>query len=348
MLTYDNIGVVGSGSWGTTIAHLLGKHGHKILLWCKDTEILEDIRKNHRNTKYTYDFPLSEKIQPIPDLETIGKRCEIIIIAVPSQDFRDVAYHLGNHLHGDQILVSACQGMEADTHHLMSQILREETCVKKIGVLSGPNLFQEILKGSPSAAIIGSNYHEVIRKNIQIFSSQDFKLYGSEDVPGVELSGIIKNVIAIAAGISDGIGFGNNTKALVITRGIAEMARIGIKFGAKPITFTGLSGIGDLIVTCSSKLSHNYRVGYYLAQGQNLAQTMRELGVVAEGVQTAKVLHSFAMQYHISVPIIDGVYQILYENRPISQVVVELMNRMSQFEFDPTMSFELGSESHRE
>lgn len=344
MANYDSIGVVGSGSWGTTIAHLLGKHGQKILLWCKDRETFDDIQQNRRNSKYTYDFPLSEKIQPVIDLESVGHRCEIIIIAVPSQDFRETAYRLGNYLRGDQILISACQGLEASSYCLMSKILREETCVKKIGVLSGPNLFQEILKGSPSAAVIGSNYHEVIHKSIQLFSSQDFKLYGSEDVPGVELSGIIKNVIAIGAGISDGVGFGYNTKALLITRGISEMARIGIQFGAKPITFTGLSGIGDLIVTCSSKLSHNYRVGYYLAQGQSLSQILRELGAMAEGVNTAKVLHEFSKRYNIIAPIIEGVYSILYENCPIAQVVNDLMSRMAQFEFDPTMYFELKKE----
>ncbi len=341
MQGYDSIGVVGAGSWGTTISHLLGKHGQRVLLWTKESDIIEDIRQNHRNSKYTYDFPLSEKIFPTSDLEQIAKRCEIIFVAVSSQNFRETVYQLGNFVHGDQILICGGQGLEANTHSLMSQILREETCVKKIGVFSGPNLFQEILKGSPSAGVIASNYHEVIRKSIQIFSTPDFKLYGSEDVPGVELSGIIKNVIAIAAGISDGIFFGNNTKALIITRGISEMARIGLKFGAKPITFTGLAGIGDLIVTCSSKLSHNYRVGYYLAQGQSLSQILKEMGSTAEGIETSKVLHEFADKFKISLPIIEGVYQIIYQNRVISDVVAELMARMSQFEFDPTLSTEL-------
>ncbi len=341
MQNYDSIGVVGANSWGTTLAHLLGKHGHRVLLWAKEPEIVEDIHQNHRNAKFTYDFPLSEKIVPTQDLEQVARRCEVVIVSLSSQLFRPIVYQLGNFLHADQILISACQGLESGTHCLMHQIIQEETCIKKIGVLSGPNLFQEILKGSPSAGVIASRYHEVIHKNIHIFSSPDFKLYGSEDVPGVELSGIIKNVIAIAAGIADGLGFGSNTKALVVTRGISEMARIGVKFGAKPITFTGLAGIGDLIVTCSSKLSPNYRVGYYLAQSQSLSQILRELGTIAEGVSTVKVLHEFIVKMKLSLPILGGVYTVLYENRPIPEVVAELMNRMSQFEFDPTMYTEL-------
>ena len=205
------------------------------------------------------------------------------------------------------------------------------------GVLSGPNLFQEILNGSPSATVIGSRYTEIIKKGIQIFASNHFKVYGSDDIVGVELGGVVKNVVAIAAGIADGMEYGDNTKSLLITRGMSEMGRIGSQMGARPITFTGLAGIGDMMVSCSSQLSRNYRVGYNLARGKSLSQIMKEMYSVAEGINTAKVLHELAQEKKFKTPIMEGVYQILYQNRNIQEVVVDLMNRMALFEIDMTL-----------
>ncbi len=337
MQSYDCVGVVGGGSWGTTLAHLLGKNGNKALLWLRDKESYLDIKENHRNRKHTYEIPLSEKIYPTMDLEEIAKRCEIIVVAIPSNNFRQVTYLLGNQVKANQILVSACKGLEPQTHYSMTEILKEETCVKKIGVLSGPNLFQEILKGSPSAGVIASEYQEVIKKIKDIFGSSSYKIYGSQDVTGVELGGVMKNVVAIASGIADGLGFGNNTKALALTRGISEMVKLGMKLGASPWTFTGLSGLGDMLVTCSSPLSRNYRVGYYLAQGQKLPQILEEMKAVAEGVNTAKVLHEYCKDNQLDLPIMEGVYQILHEGKPISQVLSELMHRLSHLEMDTSL-----------
>jgi glycerol-3-phosphate dehydrogenase (NAD(P)+) len=204
-------------------------------------------------------------------------------------------------------------------------------------MLSGPNLYGEVLQGNPSATVIASRYKEVVEEGIRLFTSPSFKVYGSEDVLGVELGGVIKNVIAIAAGIVDGLNFGANSKAFLITRGMTEMGRIGLKFGANPVTFTGLAGIGDLVVTCSSKLSRNYRVGYYLAQEKTLAQILQEMKMVAEGVNTCKVLHEAAQELHMEIPIIEGVYQIVHQNRNIREVIAELMARRSYLEIDPTM-----------
>lgn len=337
MINYDSIGIVGGGSWGTTLAHLLGKNGHRSLLWMRDQNAYMDIKENRRNRKHTYDVLLSEKIYPTMDLEEVALRCEIIIIAIPSSNFREVTYLLGNHVKGDQILISACKGLEPETHYSMTEIIKEETCAKKIGVLSGPNLFQEILKDSPSAGVIASEYQEATKKIKDAFCSSSYKIYTSEDIVGVELGGVMKNVIAIASGIADGLGFGSNTKALVLTRGIAEMVKIGLRLGANPYTFTGLSGLGDMFVTCSSSLSRNYRVGYYLAQGQKLSQILEELKAVAEGVNTSKVLHEYCRDNSLELPIINGVYQILYENKPIQQVLAELMNRLSDLEMDNTL-----------
>ena len=185
--------------------------------------------------------------------------------------------------------------------------------------------------------MIGSRYHEVIKKTIALFSCDIFRVYGSEDAAGVELGGVIKNVIAIAAGVADGFDYGINTKALLMTRGISEMGRIGNKLGAKPITFTGLAGIGDMIVTCSSELSRNYRIGYYLAQGKTMAQIMENTPMLAEGITTAKVLNDFAQRHQISAPITNGICQILHHGRPIKAVVHELMARFALFEIDSNL-----------
>lgn len=185
--------------------------------------------------------------------------------------------------------------------------------------------------------MIASEYQEVIKKAEEIFSSSFYKIYGSNDLVGVELGGVMKNVVAIASGIADGLGFGNNTKALVLTRGISEMVKVGLKLGASPWTFNGLSGLGDMLVTCSSPLSRNYRVGYYLAQGQKLPQILEEMKAVAEGVNTAKVLHEYCRANQIDLPIMEGVYQILYENKPISHVLSELMNRLAHLEMDTNL-----------
>ena len=332
MPNYDCVGVIGGGSWGTTLAHILGKNGYKTLLWLRDPDIIQEIKENQRNSGYTHDFALSDKIIPTDDLKEVADRCELMIVAIPSGSFRKVLYQLGNHVKGDQILVSACKGMEVETCCSMTEIFKVETCVKKIGVLSGPNLFQEILKGNPCAAVIASKFHEVLHKVVEKFNCRGFRVYTNEDVIGVELGGVIKNVIAIAAGMADGLGFGNNTKALLMTRGIAEMRRIGVKIGANSLTFAGLSGLGDMLVTSSSKLSRNYRVGYYLAQGQNLAKILQDMNSVAEGINTSKVLHEFCLFSKVRVPIIEGVYQILYENKSMRQVVCELMAQPAHLE----------------
>lgn len=337
MQSYDCVGVLGGGSWGTTLAHLLGENGHKALLWLRDPKIMEEINRERRNSKYLGDHALSAGITALGDLAEIARRCEIIVLAIPGNGFREVVYSLGHHLGGNQILISACKGLEAGTHSRMTQVIREECCVKKVGVLSGPNLSEEIMRRNPSATVLASNYHEVIEKGLKIFSSKIFKVYGSEDVMGAELGGVIKNVIAIAAGIVDGLEFGANTKAFLMTRGIHEMGKVGQLMGADPITFTGLSGIGDLIVTCSSKLSRNYRVGYYLSQGQRLDQILQEMKMVAEGVNTCKVLCEFSREAGVELPITEGVYKILYENRGIPEVIEELMARKSYLELDATL-----------
>lgn len=336
-MAYDAVGVMGGGSWGTTLAHLLGQNGHQVLLWLRDPQMKDEVNTHHRNSKYLGEHVISQNVTATAETREVAERCQVIIMAVPSGGFREVAYHLGNDLKGDHILISACKGLEAGTYHRMTTIIREETCARKIGVLSGPNLSAEIMGGSPSATTIASHYHEVVEKGIALLGSQVFKVYGNDDPLGVELGGVIKNVIAIAAGIIDGLGFGANTKAFLMTRGLHEMGKIGAKLGANPMTFTGLSGIGDIIVTCSSNLSRNYRVGYHLARGKKLEEILQEMKMVAEGVNTCRVLHDYSKEVKTELAIVDGVYDIVHNGKNIQEVIAELMARKAYFEIDSNL-----------
>lgn len=334
MNRYDSVGVLGGGSWGTTLAHLLGINNKKALLWLRSPDAITEINTKHRNSKYTKDYAISENIIATNDLEKVAKHCEIIIVAIPSHSFRKVSYELGNFIRGDQILLSACKGLEQKTRSRMTNILTEETCCKKIGTIAGPNLFEEILKGHPSATVVSSYFDEVIIKTIQAFGSEKFRVYGNKDVVGTELGGAIKNIIAIAAGIIDGLNFGNNSKALLVTRGIKEMSRIGNKLEANTLTFNGLAGVGDTMVTCASNLSRNYRVGYHLALGKSLKYILDNIVSVAEGINTSKVIYEFAQEIGVDVPIIQGVYEIVHENKNIMEVITTLMQRKSLWEID--------------
>ena len=336
MSDYDCVGVVGGGTWGTTLANLLGKNGHKTLLWLRNEDIRAEINQKHLNTKYTRHFPISENVIATGSIQEVAERCELIVVAVPSQSFREISYALGNHIRGDQMLLSGSKGLETKTYSRMTTILREETCCKKVGVISGPNFAEEILKEHPTATVVASSFHEVIAKALQLFPSKYFRVYGNDDLVGAELGGAVKNVIAIAAGIIDGLEYGSNTKALLITRGVKEMSRIGVHLGANPFTFTGLTGLGDTMLTCSSKLSRNYRVGYYLAQGKTLDYIRNNLVTTAEGLHNAKVLHEFSLSAGINIPIMEGVYRIIYETIPIQEVISWLMLRKSDWEIDPT------------
>ncbi len=338
MVKYDSVGVLGGGSWGTTLAHLLGLNGQNVLLWLRDEKSCQELNDRHLNKKYTNETLISERVTATTSLEEVALRCEIITLAIPSHAFRKVAYELGNYLQADQILLSACKGLESKTYARMSSVLEEETCCQKIGALAGPNLYKEILSGHPSATVVASSFHEVIWKSIEVYSSKNFRVYGNDDLAGVELGGAIKNVIAIAAGIMDGLNYGSNVKALLLTRGITEMSRIGIQIGANPLTFTGLTGVGDTMVTCTSPLSRNYQVGYCLAKGETLESILENVVTIAEGVNTAKVLHDFAQSKGLEIPIIEGVYQVLYEKRDVMDVIFESMQRKASWEIDPTFT----------
>ena len=310
-----DVTVVGGGSFGTTLASLLTEQGWRVRLWMRRKEQAREINRDHINSRYLPDFKLPAKLKATTDLEAAVKPAPVIIMAIPTASFRDVASLVGNHVRGDQVLVHATKGLERETFKRMSEILREETCSLKIGVISGPNLAVEVMRGNPAGAVIASHYQEVIEKVEELFAGSRMRMYGGRDVIGTELGGAFKNIVALATGVSDGMGFGDNSKALVMTRGLNEMVRFSVALGANILTFGGLAGIGDMIATCASPLSRNYRVGFGMAKGKKLEKVIKELGQVAEGVPTTAAVWSQAIEMGITddLPIVRAVHGVLYE-----------------------------------
>ena len=321
-----DIVIVGGGSFGTALASILSEMGRRVVWWVRNAEQAREIDKKHRNSRYMPGHKLPEDIQVTTDLEAAVRRTQTILMAIPSRSFREVARTLGDYVEGDQILVHTTKGFEIDTFKRMSTILREETHTLKIGVLSGPNLAAEIMAGHPAGATVASHYDEVIGTIQKLFKGERLRVYGGHDVVGTEVGGAFKNIIALASGMSDGIGFGDNTKALLLTRGLSEMARVGVALGADVFTFCGLTGIGDLMCTCASPLSRNYQVGERLARGESLDEILNDMTQVAEGVPTTAAMHRFATSIGLDLPIVHAFYNILYKGRSISKAIKKLMS----------------------
>ncbi len=321
-----SVGVVGGGSWGTALAQLLADNGQDVLFWMRHAEVAEEINRTRRNRRYLPEAELGAHVEATTDLARVGSECRVILMVVPSHGLRAVARELGDHLDGGHVLIHGVKGIEPGTFKRMTEILREETCCRKIGVLSGPNLAKEVALKQPSAAVIASRFDEVVQTGRDLLWSSSFRVYGSSDVVGVEIAGAIKNVMAIAAGLAEGLGFGMNTMALLVTRGLAEIARLGVAEGARLETFQGLAGIGDLMATCFSPLSRNHRVGEHLAAGQTLDQIVRSMDQVAEGVKTTRTVHEMAGELGVYMPITEGVHRILFESVPPREVLASLMD----------------------
>lgn len=319
------IGVVGGGSWGTAVAYLAGQQGREVVHWMRDAESVEAVRRWRKNPRYLPELALPEGIEPTTELEEVARRCKLVLVVVPSSALKEVVGRLGDHLSGDHMLVHGTKGFEAGTLRRMSQILQEESCCLKLGVISGPNLAAEVAAGQPSATVIASRYPAVQAAVAEALSGPNFLVYTSRDVIGAEVGGALKNILAIAAGMASALGFGDNTKALLLTRGLAEIASLGVHLGAEADTFAGLSGLGDLMATCFSPLSRNHQVGMRLAQGEALPEIIASMRQVAEGVRTTKEVHAFAQRAGLAMPITAAVHRVLYDGVPPRQVLEELM-----------------------
>jgi len=331
------IGVIGSGSYGTCLAKLLGDAGHEVVLWCRSPELAEELTKTRENQVYLPGFRLPETVEVTANLEAAVSDKDIVLGVTPSHAVRDVFIRAVEYMGPDTVVVNASKGLEEGTYDRIDQVYTEilpERMAKRAAFLSGPTFAKEVAAGQPSAIVVAGRDPDTVCYVQEQFSTDRFRVYSSTDVIGVQIGGALKNVVAIAAGISDGLGFGHNARAALITRGLAEISRIGTQLGADPLTFAGLSGMGDLVLTCAGDLSRNRRVGLALGQGQKLADIVKDMRMVAEGVKTTKVAHELAAKLGIEAPIADYVYRVLYEDRPAGEGISALMTRSLKAETD--------------
>ncbi len=332
--TIQNIAVIGDGQWGTTLAIGLVKNGYPVKLWGPFPEYIRKIQKNRYNSKFLPGIRLPDGLQCVDKLEEAIDNSKFIVFAVPSKFTPDVLIKIKKlkiNL-SDKIILSVTKGIDNTTLQRMSEIIKDQLDHVTVAVLSGPTIAIEVAKGLASTAVIATKDIKLAKKLQAIFNSEYFRIYTNSDVIGVELGGSIKNIIAVACGICDGLGLGTNTKAAILTRGLAEMARLGKALGAKQKTFSGLSGLGDLATTCFSPKSRNRCVGEKIGKGQSVKAILGAMDMVAEGIETVKGAYKLSRKYKVSMPITEEVYNIVYNKKDPSQAVMDLMTRKMKSE----------------
>ncbi len=334
------LAILGAGSWGTALALILADNAHRICLWARSQEHAKALQRERENRRYLPGFPLPSGIEVTSCLEEALAETEGVIFAVPSDAVRSVAESIRSLLPPSAFVLSATKGLEEGTGFRMSQVLMEvlPEVEKRLAVLSGPNLAVEMARGVPTATVVAAFHEETARHIQQVFAQQSvptFRVYTSTDVVGVELGGAVKNAIAIGIGVCDALGYGDNARAAFMTRGLMETIRLGRAQGAKAETFSGLSGVGDLIATAHSRLSRNYRVGYGIGQGKALEEVLREIGQVAEGVPTTRVLCSLAQRYGVEMPLSQALHCLLFEGFSPEEIIRNLMLRPLKSEGTP-------------
>ncbi|MHA6251088.1 NAD(P)H-dependent glycerol-3-phosphate dehydrogenase [Oceanobacillus sp. CAU 1775] len=331
-----SIAVLGAGSWGTALSIVLADNGHDVRLWSHKQEQVDLINETHRNDAYlAADLP--EKIVAYADLKAAIQEVEAIVIVVPTKAIREVTNILKDIIGEGTTIIHATKGIEPNTLKRVSEMIAEEIpkySYDDIVVLSGPSHAEEVALRHPTTVTVASNNQEAALLAQSLFNSDCFRVYTSNDVLGIELGGALKNIIALGAGISDGLGFGDNAKAALMTRGLAEIARLGASLGANPLSFLGLSGVGDLIVTCTSVHSRNWRAGNLLGKGHELDDVLEQMGMVVEGVRTVKAAYQFAKEQNVEMPITTGIYQLIFEDKSPKEVVNQLMSRDKREEMD--------------
>jgi glycerol-3-phosphate dehydrogenase (NAD(P)+) len=326
------IAILGDGGWGTTLAILLSKKGYSVTLWGAFAEYAKTMAKTRYNPKFLPGIKIPRQIKIIHDIKNAVGNQEIVVLAIPSQYTRLTLRKIGDSFAKKTIFLSVSKGIEIGSSKRISEVIRAELGPVKLAVLSGPTIASEVANEIPTTAVVASADKQ-IRKTIQtVFSTKRFRVYTNPDVIGVELGGSLKNVIAIACGVSDGLGFGTNTKAAILTRGVAEISRLGVAMGAKLETFSGISGLGDLVTTCISKQSRNRSVGELIGKGKCLKEIYQHMQTVAEGVPTAKSAYALSLKYKIDMPIIREVYRLLYKNKSPRLAVKDLMTRKNKEE----------------
>lgn len=332
------VSVLGSGSWGTAMAMCLANNSHNILLWSRKEETTEELAKTRINEKYLPGVVLPKNIDYTSDISKCAD-ADVIIVATPSHTVRVVCANIAPYVRDGQIIVSISKGFDTEKYNRLSQVIKEEIPNCVVAAMSGPSHAEEVVKKLPTTNVVACEDIEIAKYIQKIFISEHFRIYTTDDIIGVELGGSLKNVIALCAGVSDGLGYGDNTKAALMTRGMAEIIRLGHAMGARYETFTGLSGIGDLIVTCTSMHSRNRRAGILIGQGKTLEEAQQEVKMVVEGVKTAKAVKYLSQKYNVEMPISEAAYGVLFEGVSVKESVSALMNRAMRSEREKYTTF---------
>jgi glycerol-3-phosphate dehydrogenase (NAD(P)+) len=322
--------VLGAGSWGTVLATVLADNGFEVIMWARRESTVREINEHHRNSRYIPDVHLPRSIRATTSIEEAIRDREMVLFVVPSQSMREVARAAAPHLRKDALIIHASKGFELDSLKRMSEVLKEELPTglrEKIAVLSGPSHAEEVAKKSPTTVVVSSERQQTAELAQSYLINPYFRVYTNPDMVGVEIGGSLKNIIALGAGLSDGLGFGDNAKAALVTRGLAEITRLGMAMGARPITFAGLAGVGDLVVTCTSRHSRNWRAGHMLSQGMSLDEVLERMGMVVEGVKTTRAAYRLAQQYQVEMPITNELHAVLFDRKDPRQAVEDLMCR---------------------
>ncbi|RKD34324.1 NAD(P)H-dependent glycerol-3-phosphate dehydrogenase [Thermohalobacter berrensis] len=330
----SKIGILGGGSWGTALAVLLAKKGYDIDLWIRNKEQCDNINFSKENVKYLPGVIIPNNVKILNDIEKVVLDKEIIVLAVPSHAVRETLKKIKNKVDKEKTIVNVSKGIECDTLMRISEIVDEEIPNINYAVLSGPSHAEEVAKDIPTTIVTASKKKKVAEYIQEVFMTPKFRVYTNPDVIGVELGGSLKNVIALGAGISDGLGYGDNTKAALMNRGIIEISRLGEKMGANKNTFAGLSGIGDLIVTCTSMHSRNRRAGIKIGKGYSLEEAIESVGMVVEGIKTTKAAYQLSKKYNVKMPITEEIYGVLYEGKDVKNAVINLMLRDKKHEME--------------
>jgi len=332
-----DIALLGAGSWGTALAIVLADNGHCVKMWARRKEQADEINNRHTNEKYLPNVALPENIAASTDMSSVIDGADTIVVVIPTKSMREVLKQLNEKLTKPVAIIHASKGIEPDTLKRISEIIEEEIhpdYLKSIAVLSGPSHAEEVSLRQPTTVTVSSRDKQACEAAQDLFINDYFRVYTNPDIIGVELGGALKNIIALGAGISNGLGYGDNSKAALITRGLAEITRLGKKMGANPLTFSGLTGIGDLIVTCTSQHSRNWRAGYAIGKGQKLSEVLENMGMVVEGVRTTLAAYQLSKKYDVDMPITNELYNVLFNNKDPKQAVDDLMTRKRTHEVE--------------
>ncbi len=329
--------VLGGGSFGTAIANFTASNGHDVFQWVRNEQQAISTQNTRENTRYLPGFRLNENLTVTSNLELALKDAELIFVSIPSQSFRSVVTLIKPHISPTAGIVSTAKGIEPEGFILMSQILEEELKGHPIAVLSGPNFAKEIIQNQQTGTVVASESDALVSTVQEVLSSPTFRVYGNHDRYGVELGGALKNIYAIICGMAAAMGTGHNTQAMLLTRSLAEMSRFAVELGANPMTFLGLAGVGDLILTCTSDLSRNYRVGFAVGSGKTLQQAIDDIGQVAEGVNTVKIVKQKADELKVYMPLVTGLHAVLFESLPVVEVAKKLMQGEQNYDVEFTV-----------